>query len=210
MPKKGLVFFLVFGIAAGTFFGQDKKFQFSLFGGISPIFEYGSIEDYSSGENDFPVTPFHTPPYFGLFFSYFIKKNIKAELDWRYVFSSKISLFDPSDGDSLEIDTSKQYFASLNVVYQFFLNQFRPYVLVGGGINKLVVETGSYISEYGYELELSIPDKTTAFFAQIGGGINLFLSSSFGVLADVRFVYLFADPDNILSLFAGIGAYIIF
>ena len=210
MPKKGLIFVLIFGIAAGTVFAQDKKFQFSLFGGISPIFEYGSIEDYSLGENDFPVTPSHTPPYFGLAFSYFFVKNVKAELDWRYVFSSKIILSDPSDDDTVEIDTSKQYFASLNVVYQCLQCKFRPYVLVGGGINKLLAESGTFISEYGYEIELGIPDKTTALFAQVGGGLDFLLSSSFGVLADVRFVYLFTEPDNVLSLFAGVGAYFLF
>lgn len=210
MPKKRLVFVLVFGIAAGTVLGQTKKMQFSLFGGINPIFEYGSIEDYSLGENDFPVTPSHTPPYFGLAFSYFLTKNVKAELDWRYVFSSEVNLLDPSDDDSLEIDTSKQHFVSLNVLYQFMPNKFRPYVLVGCGLNKVLAEAGTFVSEYGYEIELSIPDKTTAFFAQIGGGIDFLLSSSFGLLADVRFVYLFTKPDNIISLFAGAGVYFLF
>lgn len=210
MPKKGLIFVLIFGIAAGSVFAQDKKFQFSLFGGISPIFEYGSVEDYSLGENDFPVTPSHAPPYFGLSFSYFFAKSVKAELDWRYVLSSKIILSDPSDDDTVEIDTSKQYFTSLNVVYQCFQCKFRPYFLVGGGINKLLAEAGTYISEYGYEIEWGIPGKTTALFTQFGGGLDVFLSSSFGVLADVRFVYLFTEPDNVLSLFAGIGAYFLF
>lgn len=210
MSKKGLVFVLILGIAAGSVFAQDKKIQFSLFGGMSPIFEYGSIEDYSLGGNDFPVTPFHTPPYFGLSISCFFAKNVKAELDWRYVFSSKIILTDPSDDDTVEIDSSMQYFASLNIVYQCLTCKFRPYFLVGGGINKLLAEAGTYTSEYGYEIELSIPDKTTALFAQIGGGLDFLLSSSFGVLADLRFVYLFAEPDNILSLFAGIGGYFLF
>ena len=159
------------------------------------------------GENDFPVTPSHAPPYFGLSFSCFLKKNVKAELDWRYVLSSKVILSDPSDDDTVEIDTSRQYFTSLNVVYRCFQNKFRPYVLVGGGINKLIVETGAYISEYGYEIEMGIPDRATSLFAQFGGGLDYLLSSSFGVLADVRFFYLFTEPDNVLSLFAGVGAY---
>ncbi|MFC2166372.1 hypothetical protein ACFLQZ_00225 [Acidobacteriota bacterium] len=210
MPKKGLIFILFLGIATISVFGQAKKMQLALFGGIGPVFEYGSIEDYSLGENDFPVTPSHSPPFFGLAFSYSITKNVKAELDWRYVFSSTILLSDPSDDDTLEIDTSKQYFTSLNVVYQCFQCKFKPYFLVGGGLNKLKAESASYISEYGYEIELDIPDKTTALFAQVGGGIDYLLSSSFGLLADVRLVYLFTEPDNIISLFAGIGAYFLF
>ena len=210
MPRKGLFFVLILGIAAGTALGQAKNVQLSFFGGISPIFEYGSVEDYSLGENDFPVTPSHSPAYFGLSLSYFFAKNVKAELDWRYVFSSKVNLTDPSDDDSVEIDTSKQYFSSMNVVYQFMLNKFRPYFLVGVGMNNLIAETASYISEYGYELEFSIPDKTTALFAQLGGGLDLLVNSSFGLLAEIRSVYLFTEPNNILSLFVGVGAYYLF
>jgi len=210
LPKKALIFLLIFGFAAGAVFAQDKKFKFSLIGGISSVFEYGSAEDYSLGENDFPVTPSHMPPYFGLSFSYFFANNVRAELDWRYVLSSKIVLSDPSDNDTIEIDTSKQYFASLNIVYQYLPFKFRPYVLVGGGINKLLAEAGIYISEFGYEIEWGIPYKTTALFAQFGGGLDVPLSLSFGVLADVRFVYLFTEQNDILSLFAGIGAYFLF
>ncbi|MCJ7579298.1 MAG: hypothetical protein MUP98_02050 [Candidatus Aminicenantes bacterium] len=210
MPKKGLIFVLILGITGGTVFGQAKKMQISLFGGINPIFEYGSIEDYSLGENDFPVTPSHAPPFFGLAFSYLAAKNVKVELDWRYVFSSKVTLIDPSDEDIVEVDTSKQYFTSLNVLYQFMPNKFRPYFLVGCGMNKFLATAASYISEYGYEIELGVPDKATAFFAQFGGGLDFLVNSSFGVRADVRFVYLFAKPDNIPSLFAGMGAYFLF
>jgi hypothetical protein len=210
MLKKGLIFVSIFGMALGVFGAQDKTFQLSLFGGLNPIFEYGSEEDYAQGENDFPVTPFHTPPYFGLSLSYNFAKNLKAELDWRYVFSSKVVLSDPSDDDSLEIDTSRQYFGSLNVVYQCFECKFRPYVLVGGGVNKLLAESGTYVTEYGYEVELGVPDKTSAFFAQFGGGVDMALSSLFGLLVDVRLVYVITEPDNIFSLFAGAGAYFLF
>ena len=201
---------LIFGFAAGAVFAQEKKFQFSLFGGISSVFEYGSAEDYSLGENDFPVTPSHMPPYFGLSFSYFFANNVRAELDWRYVLSSKIILSDPSDDDTVEINTSKQYFTSLNIVYQCLPCKFRPYVLVGAGLNKLLAEAGTYISEFGYEIEWGIPDRTAALFAQFGGGLDVLLSLSFGVLADVRFVYLLTEPNNIFSLFTGIGAYFLF
>ena len=205
--KRGLIFVAVLGMAVGTSGAQDKKFQASFFAGVNPIFEYGSEEDYSQGENDFPVTPFHAPPFFGLSFSYNFMGNFKAELDWRYVFSSEILLSDPSDDDSLEIDTSKQYFASLNIVYQCQDNKFRPFVLAGGGINTLLAEARTYVSEYGYEIELGVPDRILAFFAQVGGGVDVLLSSFFGVIVDVRFICLLTEPDNIFSFFAGAGAY---
>ncbi|MFC2160622.1 hypothetical protein ACFLRX_03095 [Acidobacteriota bacterium] len=210
MLKKGFIFVFILGLVAGTVFAQKKKFQFSIFGGIDPIFEYGAIEDYSLGENDFPVTPTHTPPYIGLSLSYFFVNNFKVELDWRYVFNSNVTLTDPSDGDTLEIDTSKQYFSSLNVVYQCSQRIFRPYFLAGVGINKMIAEKASYITEYGYEIEFGIPDNTTALFTQVGGGLDFLINPSFGLLVDVRFVYLFTESDNIICLFAGAGAYFLF
>ena len=50
-----------------------EKYQVSLFVGMNHIPQYGSADDYVLGENDFPVTPAHTPPNFGI------------RLDLRYV-----------------------------------------------------------------------------------------------------------------------------
>jgi outer membrane protein W len=211
--KKFSLFVAMIWIISGVVLAQEetgKKHQFSLLGGISHILEYGSEEDYVLGENDFPVTPGHTPPFFGLSFSYYLADKIKMELDWRYVFNSEVILTDPSDGDTVAIDTSKQHFTSLSFVYQFLRSKFRPYFLVGGGLNKLLAKTQSYVTNYGYEIDLEVPDKTTALFAQIGGGVDALLSSALGIKLDVRFVYLFSDPDNIYLLFAGLGAYFLF
>jgi len=39
---------------------QNSRLTLSLFGGLSHVREYGSVDDYILGENDFPVTPSHS------------------------------------------------------------------------------------------------------------------------------------------------------
>ena len=48
-----ILFFSLVGLADSA---QAQKFQFSIFGGINHVFQYGSEENYVLGENDFPVT----------------------------------------------------------------------------------------------------------------------------------------------------------
>ena len=50
-----------------------QEYQVSLFVGMNHVFPYGSEEDYVLGENDFPVTPAHTPPNLGASFALFLK-----------------------------------------------------------------------------------------------------------------------------------------
>ena len=213
MMRKLFLFIAILIVGAGVALAQvenGKKFQFSLFGGISHIFEYGQEGDYALGEIDFPVTPAHTPPFFGLDFSYSLANRFKLEMDWRYIFGTEVILTDPSDDDTVAIDTSNQYFASLSFVYQIIRNRLRPYFLVGGGLNKLLAKVRTYTTNYGYEIDLEVPDKTTALFAQIGGGMDALLSPAFGIKLDVRFLYLFSDPDPISHLFAGLGVFLLF
>ena len=185
---------------------QAQSVQFSIFGGWNHVFKYGSEEDYKQGENDFPVTPAHTPVNFGMAASFFFTKNIGLELDGRYVFLSKMILQDPSDQDRVEIDTSKHYSITLNFVYHFLGSRFRPYILVGGGIDKLLAKEETYISEYGYEIEFSPPEKTMDAVANIGTGIRFFILSKLGIRLDLRYSLIFADPDNqnYLNLTAGL------
>ena len=70
------------------------------------MLEYGSEDEYVMGENDFPVTPAHTPLGFGADFAYSFTKNIAIALEARYILSSEVALIDPSDQDTVEINTS--------------------------------------------------------------------------------------------------------
>jgi outer membrane beta-barrel protein len=197
--------FIVFALPLLTGTSHAQKLQFSVFGGINHVFKYGSEDDYVLGGNDFPVTPAHTPPTFGASFGYFFSKNLGLELDWRYVLSSKATLEDPSDLDTVEIDSSKHYSLTLNLLYEFTSGKLRPYVVAGGGFDKLMAKDATYTSDYGFEITLEAPEKTLDAVANFGAGLNYFLSGSMALKLDVRYVMIFADPNNVNNLSAVVG-----
>ena len=210
MKKLGLtVFILIFMTSFG--YGLQKKFQLSLFAGMNHVFEYGSENDYIPGTNDFPVTPSHSPPSHGAAFAFFFTNNLGIELDGMYVLSSKVTLVDPSDLDKVNIDSSKHYSMTLNVIYRFLKGNFRPYLGVGGGIDKLMAKYFEILtSEYGNEITFIPAEKTTSLIAQAKAGIHYSLSKSVGLLMDIRYVVIFDDPYNVNSLNLILGAFLRF
>jgi outer membrane protein W len=182
-----------------------QKFQFSVFGGINHIFTYGSEQDYVVGENDFPVTPSHTPFNVGAAFSVFLTQNIGVELDGRYTLSSQVTLMDPSDNDTVAIDTSKHYAVTLNFVYRFLDGKIRPYFVLGGGVDKLLGEDRTYVTEYGWDVEFIAPEGTLDPVANLGGGVHYFVSSNLGIRIDLRYVLIFSEPDRLGSLNGVLG-----
>lgn len=197
--RKILLLFFMLALLGCFASGGENRLQFSIFGGINNVFKYGSEADYVMGENDFPVIPAHKPASFGASIGYFFTDNIGIELDGRYYLSSKVTLEDPSDQDTVEVDTSKHFSITLNLFYQLSGGNFRPYLVVGGGFDMLSAKDEMYTSEYGYEIEFIVPEQTTDLLAQVGGGIHYFLSSSAGARLDIRYVLIFDDPDNISS-----------
>jgi len=200
-----ILVFILFTLFFLTPAAHAQKIQLSVFGGINHVFEYGSEDDYALGENDFPVTPSHSPPVLGVSLGYFFNENLGLELDWRYVLSSKVTLEDPSDQDTVEIDSSKHYSLTLNLVYQFGGGKIRPYVVAGGGFDKLQAEDATYTSEYGFEIILEAPEKTLDAVANFGAGLNFFVSDSVAFKLDARYVMIFADPQTVNNLSAVAG-----
>lgn len=208
--KKAVFFIFLFVFLPRISPAEEQRFQLAAFGGVSHIFEYGSEEGSVQGKSDFPVMPAHTPPFFGLSFSYFLTESIKLELDGRHAFASKVKLLDPSDADSVEVNTAARSFASLNICYQCIRCNFRPYFLVGGGLNGTAAKERNYTTLNGYEIDFAEPGKKTALMVLMGWGMDLAIRGSAGVRLDVRFHYLFEKPDNIPVVFFGIGAYSFF
>ncbi len=182
-----------------------QKFQFSVFGGVNHVFAYGSEQDYVFGENDFPVTPSHTPFNFGVSFSAFLTHNIGVELDGRYILSSPVTLMDPSDNDTVAIDTSKHYAVTLNFLYRFLDGKLRPYFLLGGGVDKLLGEDRTYVTEYGWDVEFIAPEGTLDPVANLGGGVHYFVKPNLGIRVDLRYVLIFSEPDRLGSLNGVLG-----
>lgn len=205
--KKIFFIFYILACLSGFTFAEENKYQFSIFGGINNVFKYGSEDDYVMGENDFPLTPAHIPPGFGMSFAYFFKSNIGIELDGKYTLSSKVTLQDPSDKDTIEINTSKHYSITINFIYQFLRGNFRSYFAVGGGIDKVLAKDETYTSAYGIEIELLAPEKTIDPVAHAGGGIHFFLMPNAGLRLDVRYVIIFDEPNNVNSFTVMAGAF---
>ena len=177
-----------------------EKYQLSLFGGMNHVFQYGTEGDYILGENDFPVTPAHTPPNFGVAFALYLKDNIALELDWRYTLSSQVTLMDPSDQDEVEIDSSKHHTITLNFIYRFLKGTVKPYIVVGGGLDKILANDQTYLTKYGFEVDFLAPEKTIDPLANIGAGVQFFVSPNLGIRFDLRYVMIFTEPDSISSL----------
>jgi opacity protein-like surface antigen len=187
---------LVFLLGVCMAHSPSQEIQAYLFGGWYKVFEYGEEEDYVMGENDFPVTPGHTSFNFGAAVGLFFTRHLGVELDARYAFSTKVILEDPSDLDTVEVDTAKHYALSLNVVYRLLGRRLSPYLLVGVGMDRLLAQEETYISEYGYEIEFLPPEKASNFVTNVGGGIELFLLSNLGARIDVRYSVIFDEPHN--------------
>lgn len=201
--RKILIFILMMvyltGFAAAETAGE-KRLQLSILAGIHKVSGYGSEADYSAGENDFPVMPSHQPSCLGMSFAYSLTKKTVFELAGRYYFSSKVTLEDPSDQDTLEIYSAKHFSVTANFIYRLSVKAFSPFLAVGVGIDNMLVKDKTYTSEYGYEIELLAPEKKTDLMFNLGGGIQYSFSSGFGMVMDVRYVILFDKPSNVKSL----------
>jgi hypothetical protein len=209
MRKTGIaILILSFTLSLG--FAQEKRFQLSLFGGASHVFAYGSEDDYIFGENDFPVTPSHTPLNFGLSFTLFLTDLFGIEIDGRYFLSTAMILEDPSDADTVEVDSSKHYSLAANLILQLGNGKVRPYVVLGGGFDKLLAEDQTYISEYGWDIDFLVPEKTVEMLAQAGAGVMIFLLDRAGLRLDARYIHIFSDPDDVRSINGTVGFFIRF
>jgi outer membrane protein W len=201
----GLFFILFF---FNSVFAQERKNQVTIFGGLSYIFEYGSKADYMAMGNDFPVTPSHNTPTFGISYTRFFSKKIGLEVDFRYLLSSKLTLIDPYDNDEIKIDSSKHWVVTGNFIYQLSSGKFRPYLLVGAGIDSLAdVKDQTVESKLGYIVTIEAPEKKIDFTANAGMGFQYFVSSNFGLRADIRYVLITSSPDKINSINSVIGAF---
>jgi len=176
------------------------------FWGTGSISEYGSEKNYILGENDFPVTPSHNIDFTGLGILYYFNNNIGIELLSKYFFTTELALEDPSDGDTVRINTSNHFSVSLNLFYEMEFKTFKPYLFVGGGFDKLFAEEKEYISNYGYKITFLPPERTIDPMFNIGIGFKYFFVKNFGLRAGLDYVQVFTKNYNIKSfnLYAGL------
>ncbi len=195
----GLILMLA---AAGLCQAQYGKVRITAFAGVNHHFEYGSVEDYEPGYNSFPVMPAHTPSNFGAAFAYFVAPWLGVEYDMRLTQRSEVKLSDPSDGDTLIVQTPKHFALTLNFVLQPTEGRVSPYLLLGAGIDRIVAMDEIYISEFGYEIIMAAPaeGERLDMLMQAGAGLDYYILENLGVQADVRVMYILDDPDNVTTV----------
>ena len=195
------VFFLLYLVQAL----QAQGFRVSLFFGLNQVFEYGSELDYVPAENDFPVTPAHESSQFGAAIAFFPTGNIGLELDTRYTLSSEITLQDPSDLDTVKMDTLKHYSVMLNLVCRIQRGRFTPYLIGGVGLDSLIGEDRTSTSEYGWTVEFIAPEKKIDLASDLGAGVFFSVISPLELRFDVRYFWIFAKPDTVRNLNIALG-----
>jgi outer membrane protein W len=204
MMKKIPAITMTMILLAGLSFGQANRFQLSLFGGKTHVPAYGSDGDYVSGSNDFPSTPAHTPAFFGAAFAYSLTNRLGIELRAEYALATNLNLTDPSDQDSVTIPSAKHMSFSLNFHWALASGKFCPYLIAGGGVDKISTNSSSYATNYGYEVTFSAPARTLDYFLNAGAGLSWNIKSSLGFFVEARYRFLFVRPDSIQDV-AGSG-----
>jgi len=206
MKKTALILAALLAVAAmGQ--AQSGKVQITAFYGVNQHYEYGSVEDFVSGYNHFPVMPAHSPRNFGGSFAYFFTRWFGLEYDMRSTGRTEVTLTDPSDGDTLTIQTPKHLSITLNVLLEPLQGRISPYLLLGGGISRVQAVDETYITEYGFEVIMQTPseDSRVDLLVQAGGGVNALVFKYFGLRADVRYMVVFDEPYQVRSLNATLG-----
>lgn len=195
-----ITIFILFLALLGS--AQKENAQVSVFGGINYHREYGTIDDYVPGENDFPIMPAHSPFNFGFAVSYFVTRHIGIEVDGRLTSSSKVTLTDPSDQDTLEIDSPKHFSMTINLIYRIVDRRLSPYLIVGGGFDRISVKEQTYMSAYGFKVTpkaLSEDEKFDPLF-QIGTGVQYSIINNLGIRMDFRYIRIFDEPNHVITL----------
>lgn len=178
--------FYVFG--RGNFFGSS-----------------GSASDYEEGENDFPIASSHKN--YGAGFGLTFGKRAFIGIEGHYNLSGKVTLTDPSDDDTVEIDTYKYVSGFITVGFNIVNSRsMRLYINGGGGICRYFEanEIKSYVSRLGFETLIEPPEKKTPMAGFGGVGLEFYLSKSGGILLSGRYLYIGLDePQTIYVAQAG-------
>ena len=195
---------LLFVALASIFVRADTDFY--LFGRGNFIHSIGDESDYREGENDFPLASSHQTYGLGGGVSY-SKGMIAVGLEVNYNLSGKTTLTDPSDSDTVKIDTYRNLACyltlGLNLIkrpnIQFFING-------GGGVSStLGTRAKIYTSRLGYETRIEPPEKKYHFSGFGGVGFELFFSSRGGLLLSGRYLYVaFEQPQTMFVALAGL------
>ena len=175
------------------------KKQFCLRGGLNMFSVNGADSDYMAGTNDFPVTPAYQSPTFGFSFAVFTSRSFAVGLDVRYGLSTQVDLRDPSDAETIPVDTPKNLVVALNLFQYFNLSkQMQLFISLGGGTEYRMAEDKEYLSNLGSTIIISAPATPLSPLAAGGIGLQYMFSDALGINLECWATYIFRDPAQIL------------
>ncbi len=179
--------------------------HFYVFGRGNFVGSSGSGDDYREGENEFPLVSAYQNYGAGLGLTF--GKVVFAGIEGHYNLSGKATLTDPSDDDTLKINTYRYASGLFTLGVNLVRNQtVRLYINGGGGVRyNLDAETKSYISELGFGVIIDPPEKEFLLEAFGGVGFELYLSRTTGLFFNGRYSYVnFDDPQMAVVVLAGL------
>ena len=177
--------------------------QFSVFGKFNTVPGYEGT--YEEGVNDFPIVSDYQN--YGLGLGLTFGKTLFAGIEGHYNFSGKATLTDPSDDDTVQVDTYRYACGFFTLGVNLMRSQsVRLYINGGGGIRyNLDAEVKTYTSELGFETLIDPPEKKILTEAFGGVGVEIYFSPSTGVVLNGRYSYVnFESPQTSLVVLAGV------
>ena len=181
--------------------------HFYLFGKGNFIGSAGSESDYVVGENEFPIVSSHQN--YGAGFGLTVGKQAFFGIEGHYNLSGKVTLTDPSDNDTVEVDTYKYISGFLTIGFNVVSKRvMRLYINGGGGVIRYLDadETRSYVSQLGAETDLEPVDKKTPLSGFGGVGLEIYFSQSGGIFLNGR--YLFVDVEDAPPIFTVVAGFV--
>jgi len=179
--------------------------HFYVFGKGNFIGSSGSSDDYLEGVNEFPLVSAYKN--FGVGFGLTFGKVVFAGFEGHYNLSGKAKLTDPSDDDTLDINTYRYASGLFTLGVNIMRNQtVRLFINGGGGVRyNLNAERQTYTSELGFGVEIEPPEKEFLLEAFGGLGFELYISQSTGLFFNGRYSYVdFEDAQMAVVVLAGL------
>jgi len=176
-----------------------KKTSISLLGGLNMFAAIGSDSDYVAGVNDFPVIPSYQAPVLGLRLSFSASRRLAWGLDIRYGLSGTVDRRDPSDNETVSVDTPQNLTAL--IVVQSFLDltdQLALIISLGGGGEYRLAEEKVFTSSLGNKIYVGKPEKPFSPLLAGGLGLQYMFGDSFGLVAEGRVAYAVRKPAQMV------------
>lgn len=186
-----------------TLSGATTLYPFASFDWLKQV---GENADYQAGINDFCITDAHQTTAIGLGLTTGGALHFGFEL--QYTLKGTALMHDPSDGDTLSIDTYARALATVLAGYKVIDSSNLTLAIEagGGGLFMLGAEDKIYTSGHGLETTIMAPEKTTSAQVFAGIALNYFFSKSMGLHLGARyFFYLLTPKQQSFSAQAGLA-----